>query len=349
MKIKNAIANLKIIKRDRKDEGNPNLEKKKYQIPATNADYLFEFKYKLFSLNTTIMMIVTLAIPLFLTLILTYIPIRQDSKKTALLIVQIIRFALISFSFSYSLAKEKSVFIKSGAWGLYLYLLSSILAGLIVAVIANIFSNSLIVNNAVGESELSVVGKIVAFGFQTIIGLLTIMLILWKAPDLRKRIWLTIKQNYILLIAVLAIFVLILKVSDIGFGILNEIINGVDVDSENEKSLRSMYILLSGKIVLFIGTVLVLPFLEELATRQGIFSLSNNRWLGLIISIIFFATMHLEQSGDFHKILPYIGASFIFSLLFIISRENILYPTILHVINNLIVYIIVVGRVSQSW
>lgn len=349
MNIKNAITNLRIIKRDRKEDGNSNLENKKYQLPATNADYLFEFKYKLFSLNTTIMMVVTLAIPLILSLILTYIPINKSSQKTGLQIVQFIKFILITFGFSYSLAKEKKVFIKSGAWGLYLYLLSLILAGFVAAVLAKIFSNSLIMKNVNDEDELSAIGKIVGFGCQTAIGLFTIILILWKAPELRKRIWLTIKQNYILLIAVLLIFVLILNIANAGFEIINKIINGSDSESENEKSLRAMFILLSGKIVLFIGTVLVIPFLEELATRQSIFSLSNNRWLGLIVSTIFFATMHLEQSGDFHKILPYISASFVFSFLFIVSRENILYPTILHIINNLIVYIVVISKVAESW
>lgn len=333
---------IKIINDDLKNQSDSFLEKEWYQIPATNVDYLFRFKYKLFAWSTTFVMLLTVfLLPMTLTLIFRYGNFTKDTLNKSKNILRYVKFMLGLFGFGYTLAREKKRFITSGAWAIYLYLMMWPIISIILAIPVGIFPE-LIQKDHLGEIFLTASGKIVAFLIQIIVALLIITLILLKSPELRKKILMTFKENYLLLMVVLIFALLVFYELIARFDIIDGLINPKKETSINQSSLESIASSTTGKIVLFFGTVLIIPFLEELATRHSFFALSNNRWLGLVFSTLYFAYMHVDNGGDFNKIFSYFPGGLSFSLIFVISRENILYPTILHTVTNLIAYIFIV-------
>lgn len=156
------------------------------------------------------------------------------------------------------------------------------------------------------------------------------------SKQLASKVGNTLLYNVLLVaIAIIISLLIIFQVNDI-FVFINDAIG--DKKSANQTEIEKFLSSISGKMGLFIMVVITAPLLEELATRHSIFMLSRYRWLGFFISSFYFAWMHVRLAGDIQNIFSYLGFSLSLSLLFIFGRENVTYPFIVHLINNLISY-----------
>ncbi|WP_339022927.1 CPBP family intramembrane glutamic endopeptidase [Spiroplasma endosymbiont of Crioceris asparagi] len=93
-------------------------------------------------------------------------------------------------------------------------------------------------------------------------------------------------------------------------------------------------------ISLFLFTVLVAPLFEEIICRHLINMFVSNQTWGFIFSALFFAAIHIMQSGDFENILSYLAPAIVLTAFFSLSGGNIAYSWPIHSIYNMVVLII---------
>lgn len=115
--------------------------------------------------------------------------------------------------------------------------------------------------------------------------------------------------------------------------IINLIItNGI---SSNEQAIRETFNI--SPIYIFFSAVIYAPIVEELIFRQSIKNIFNNKWLFIIISGLFFGSMHVF--GDFQNItdllyiIPYSTPGIIFAYM-LEDSNNICVPMSFHFIHN---------------
>ncbi|WP_339034335.1 CPBP family intramembrane glutamic endopeptidase [Spiroplasma endosymbiont of Cantharis rufa] len=105
---------------------------------------------------------------------------------------------------------------------------------------------------------------------------------------------------------------------------------------DSDKSIKITYI-----ILLFILTVIVAPFCEELCLRNCFNLNASNRWLGFVGSAMFFGFVHYGSAFDFQHILSYSSAGFILSGVFLFTKGNMTFSWIVHLLNNLLAFILI--------
>jgi len=102
--------------------------------------------------------------------------------------------------------------------------------------------------------------------------------------------------------------------------------------------LRSPYF-----ILMAFSAVILRPIVEELVFRKSFFGLIKNQNYALIISSLVFGLIHISTeilSGNVGlaliSSLPYIGAGFIFGYIYMIHKQNIVIPILVHMAYNLV-------------
>lgn len=308
------------------------------KITKTAVDDFQIYNYHLFSKFTNYLFIATAFIlPVLFDLIRIYVV--KDEK----LRVIFIGFNICSYlsSFIYILVKENKKFISSGAWAFYLFMLCQMVSTLVSALIFS--ANSAIFFEKVNDKvQLTPLGYATTTLTQAIVGLLTVVLILFLSKDLRMKIFKTIRYNFLLLALVTIITLFVAWQIEMIFNSIKELIIGNNVSSNQAeliKNLNSDF----GKVSLFLMVVLTAPIFEELATKQSIFMLSGSKIGGFVITTFLFAWMHVSNSGDIENIFSYLGFSLVLSAVFVFSRENITYSFLVHLMHNLIAYVLLVG------
>ena len=84
-------------------------------------------------------------------------------------------------------------------------------------------------------------------------------------------------------------------------------------------------------------TIIIAPFTEELATRNGIFQIIKNRYFAYLLSVLYFAAMHVSDNNQLDQILLYMGASIVLTTIFTISNYNVTYSILTHSFLNTII------------
>ena len=115
--------------------------------------------------------------------------------------------------------------------------------------------------------------------------------------------------------------------------------------SNNQISIENMLIL-GSKVITFFSVIIFAPLVEELIYRKSIYSLSNNKVVYYIVSILAFSLPHmLSTTYDLKTfilgLIPYLFSGFILSLI-CDHTKNIYVSTLAHIINNLIAFIIII-------
>lgn len=115
--------------------------------------------------------------------------------------------------------------------------------------------------------------------------------------------------------------------------------------SNNQISIENMLIL-GSKVITFFSVIIFAPLVEELIYRKSIYSLSNNKVVYYIVSILAFSLPHmLSTTYDLKTfilgLIPYLFSGFILSLIYDYTK-NIYVSTLAHIINNLIAFIIII-------
>ena len=163
------------------------------------------------------------------------------------------------------------------------------------------------------------------------------------------------KKNFVTIILLVLIYYFIL-------GLLNVIMAGIysgientsfanffETSSANQSTLEQAINSEKGfnAFMLFMGIVILGPIVEEIAFREGIFSLIKNPKIALITSSLIFGFLHIITSinnlDELYYLPMYIWSGIIFSTIYFLTDYNYIYSTISHVFINLVTYIFVVS------
>ncbi len=97
--------------------------------------------------------------------------------------------------------------------------------------------------------------------------------------------------------------------------------------------------------------VILGPLMEEVAFRYGIIGSIKNKNIGLTVSVIVFASLHLLASipnktlgQDIWTLPSYVWTGFILGFIYI-KTDNLRSSYVIHLLNNLIAYIIVLAQI----
>lgn len=121
---------------------------------------------------------------------------------------------------------------------------------------------------------------------------------------------------------------------------------GIVGSSENQDVIESA-IMSPVRPLVFIATVIMAPILEELIFRKALFGMLEHRFklnkiLVLVIGSLFFAGIHVLSPGNLKYIFLYLPVSLTIGFSYLYTG-NIFVPITIHFINNLIVYLNVIG------
>lgn len=211
------------------------------------------------------------------------------------------------------------------------------------------FAISLIISAIVSAFGLSTVGELSADNIYYLIdifyNILIIFLFVYKnqifyqmVRKLKTQIGyfaLTIVVGYVAYIALAYFFNLIQS----SFGVVDS--------SNNQASLQAMTDTIFGSFLLFISAGLIAPITEEFAYRMIVHDLSKNKWYSIIISVLFFAFLHIWSTNDFEHFLSYLAIGIINGLLYYFFKN--LNPCIgLHMFSNILSCIILLAGASAT-
>ncbi|WP_342252657.1 lysostaphin resistance A-like protein [Spiroplasma endosymbiont of Amphibalanus improvisus] len=311
-------------------------KKIKWQIPKTNTNNYHEINFKNIDTNPTglVFFFTTIIAPLFLSL-LNFLIWKDNSSNDYILFVQsILTWIIIGVGF-YVIQKQigKDEMFRNGAMAFYFFYY-------IPNAVALIFS---LVLSLLGISEYSTT---LLLTFSIIGDLVPLIMCFVMMPIFKNKMINTLKNDWkIFLIAITAFIFLTFILSSLFSEIQHIITPNSNSNNQNDLTdLDSWW----DKILLFILTIMVAPFIEEMATRHGIFALSSNRWFAFFSSILFFAGMHITSSNDWTHIIGYLGGSIALTTCFMIARDNVTYSIFTHMGINLISYILILAVPGQN-
>ncbi|MFI3211665.1 MAG: CPBP family intramembrane glutamic endopeptidase, partial [Peptostreptococcaceae bacterium] len=122
----------------------------------------------------------------------------------------------------------------------------------------------------------------------------------------------------------------------------------IGYDSSSTNQIFIEVALSKATILTVISTVILGPIAEELIFRKCFFGLIKNKKLALLASSLVFGFIHIISSiGSFDfletimLLIPYITAGILLGLIYIKTKLNIYYVTIIHILVNLISIILI--------
>jgi uncharacterized protein len=102
-----------------------------------------------------------------------------------------------------------------------------------------------------------------------------------------------------------------------------------------ESALRS-----NGIVLMILSAVILGPIVEELIFRKAIFGLIRKNSVALVVSSLVFGLIHLLNEQTFGELivngLSYFIMGLVFGYIYIRNNRNIIVPTIVHIVANLI-------------
>lgn len=277
-----------------------------------------------------VFVITAVFLPFLLSIIFKVVFKENESEKLNLnLIMFFVKIVLLLMGMIYIIkVLTLQKFLQSGAVGFYIFCFFPSIAGLLISMFID--------PKTIDKQTVNLIN----LATQITVYIIAITLIFVFSPTLRLRFKKTCKENFPLILLVISLgFVAMFGLSFL-FNKLDQLINGEGIP-QNQESLNKMKNTSVGTVLLFFLTVTTAPFIEELACRHGIFSLSGNKWLAFFTSVIYFAGIHVESAGDWNKILGYMGASLVLTLTFLYVRGNVTYVIFLHMLYNAFGFIIV--------
>lgn len=283
------------------------------------------FNFKTASWVLTIIYLTSFVIiPIFYSLIKTY-AIKDTSEGSFL---SLFIFSLLPiFGLVVSLGLDWERMVRKGGWAAY----SHSVFGFISLVFVYLF---FIATKVISGNTDDVNSLATEFLIQQLFQLLGSILVLIFCKSLRDKIITTLKEAKLDLLTWVTIFAVIGSILNIIFGIIPKFTQ--NSSSKNQDTLNLLMNSSYGIVVLIFGTVFTAPINEEISYRYGTFTIIRCRWLGYIVSLIYFPAMHVMDNGDWHNIIGYLGFGITLPLLFIFTRGNTTYTIGLHAFSNII-------------
>ncbi|AUB31169.1 CPBP family intramembrane glutamic endopeptidase [Spiroplasma floricola] len=320
-----------------------NLKNKNNNFRSKHFDLSEEARFRFDILNYKIdgMIFVTsvLIVPLILSL---FIPLVADSnsaisRASAFSILYIIS---VSIGMIFNCIRNRAGFFKGGYLWIYMFILGPQIVSIIIFPLLRVFLKG---NVELTNSFASLITMIV-----TEVIIITLALIYDR--KIFKRVKETIKNKWkeIILVTIICTALMFIFVTFIIQNLIETKLIGVG-ESNNQGSLVSILkedkyglnVKIVYAIMLFILTVIVASFCEELCLRNSFNLNASNRWLGFVSSSLFFGFIHWGPNFDFGHIMSYSAAGFILSGIFLYTKGNMTFSWFVHMLNNLIAFILI--------
>ncbi|MDE5553405.1 MAG: CPBP family intramembrane metalloprotease, partial [Malacoplasma sp.] len=150
-------------------------------------------------------------------------------------------------------------------------------------------------------------------------------------------------KNYLITLCIILFGCIFYYLFNYVFNIIQDFVNGKSEISNNQSGLNSYLNNPIGITSLFFSSVIFAPLLEEFSYRLVFMNISNNRWYSYLLSIFYFAFLHVQQSADFEHIFTYFSLGIVNGFVFWYLKN--LTPCIaIHSITNLIAFVILVTQ-----
>lgn len=314
------------------------------QIPKRPVNDQYPYHFKLYDWKTDGMVFLTTA--LFIPFVFLFIfrfalgmstdnPVIEESYLLLIYLAITLISALAGFYLFYQ--RDKQLFLKSGTFVFYCFILVPNAVSFVVTLIAAL----------AGMTNDSPVAPFLGIWTQILSELIVLWLAFKYTNGLKNRIITTIKENWLILLITVVIS------TGIFFAVVTELYQVIFKntplalgESNNQNSLEdglanknNLVYRVFFAISLFVLTVLVAPITEEIATRNAWFAGVGNQTIGLITTALFFGMLH-TQTGDVEHMLNYVLAGLLLGGVFLICRGNVTYDWLTHAAYNLIVLII---------
>ncbi|WP_425377777.1 CPBP family glutamic-type intramembrane protease [Spiroplasma endosymbiont of Polydrusus pterygomalis] len=293
-----------------------------YELNPTLIDQTLPFDFNLVKLRNIGYIFLGTAIfaPFFISILISYLFAHNEYVFAGMNFLSWIIVAVGSY---FVIGGAQNKIMRSGAIAFYYYYFIPNLVGLVIGMITNQFHPT----NSV-RTTINLLTAIIS-------RLITIIVLFKTSQLLFEKIKLTFKKDYIRLLLVSIIAIIVVIFVYLFFAYIQTFIT--TLKSKNQDALVKGLDKWWNIIILLIFSIIFAPITEELATRHGIFSLTGNKWIGYVASIIFFTGMHVAGTGDWEHFIVYFGGGLALSSLFIVVNGNVTYTIIAHSGFNFIV------------
>ena len=177
-----------------------------------------------------------------------------------------------------------------------------------------------------GDKSLDIINNmtgIISFVSLTIIAAIFITIYHKRIIDDTKR--LTKKDIISILISSIAWIIINFMISNL--------MQKLNIDMNNQDTVNAA--LENSKIFTMLTVIIFAPLAEEIVFRYSLSTIIKNNIMFIIISSIIFGAFHTLNIS----IILYIAMGIVFSVIYIKTDKNIMAPTLVHLINNLIAII----------
>ncbi|ALD66020.1 CPBP family intramembrane glutamic endopeptidase [Spiroplasma cantharicola] len=296
-----------------------------------------KFRFDLLNYKTDGMIFLTsvLIVPFVLSLFVSYFGYNNNEVFALLYLVSVI------VGMVFNMLRNGPGFFKGGYFWIYLLIIGPQIVFIFTGLLMSLFNSSL--NN--DPKLISAFSSIITMILTEVI---IIILAIIYDRKIFKRFKETLKTKWkeVIVIAVAGTIILYFVSTFIFLNLIETKLMGAS-ESENQKNLIGILrdsdksITIAYVILLFILTVVVAPFCEELCLRNSFNLNASNRWLGFVGSAMFFGFVHYGPTFDFGHILSYSAAGFILSGIFLFTKGNMTFSWIVHLLNNLLAFILI--------
>lgn len=184
----------------------------------------------------------------------------------------------------------------------------------------------------------------IIFLVDTIIyGSLVVFFYLFKNKVFFEMLKKSFKKHLLITICIIVIGCLVYFLFNYVFSVIQNAVNRSSQVSNNQNQLNSYLYDPIGIAALFLSSVLFAPIIEEFSYRMIFMNLTNNRWYSYVLAILYFAFLHVQQTGDFQHIFTYFSLGIVNGFIFWCFKN--LSPCIaVHSLTNLITFIILISQ-----
>lgn len=238
-----------------------------------------------------------------------------------------------------------------GIWTILAYLLIFNVLSSVIALIISLFMKAAGIDLKVPENYNN------ALSFINLMVYIALFIPLWmiNKNDLKQEISvfkIKVDNKVLRVLAAYGIFYAInffcnILVSNIEYyaSFANNVLGRHELISSTADNQSSIEAILGGKgfIFMFLAAGILGPICEEIVFRKGFFSLFKSKELGLIVSSLCFAMIHITSSfGQYNFLsltlmtMPYLFSGVAFGIIYIKNDCNLAVPTIVHMLSNIV-------------
>ena len=310
----------------------------KWFFPRKTIEFQYPVSFlthaaKVMPIFVSLAVVLPFAISIFFNILIAAVPFFSDKQGIFETIYAFLELALVIATFAIIYVWTKDKIIICGAIAFFLFTILPTIGSIILSFIFGLAR----------VSEKTISSNTVTIILTAVFDLIAGVLVLVMSPYVRKSIVETFQKRWQHLLTFVVIMIIIGVFLSYAFSAFGSLING-GTTSNNQSTINVNRQSSVGLIILVaITTILIAPFIEECATRHSIYYLTGNKYLGFIVTFIYFAGMHVTSTFDWEHIFSYLGGSLILTSTFYLARANVTYSWLTHAGLNTVTFVILLA------